>query len=300
MSSRARVGLIVVAALVAFVVVLELLERASPAPEGPRSSSYATAPEGLAAYASVLQRAGHPIRRLRTRVADDPPPLDATLVVLDPEVMEPEEAEAIGEWVRSGGRLVAGGSGDAGWLDEVIVDVPRWQPDGPAGRSPLVPVVETSGVHEVRTFERGAWHELGQNLPVLGPPDAPLLVTARAGEGSVALLADPSALHNRGLDRADNAMFGLALVGGARRPVAFLETVHGYGVSRGFGGLPTRVKWVLLGLALTALVALWAAGRRFGPIEDPEEPPPPPRVEYVEALASALVRTKPGKEEARP
>ena len=92
-------------------------------------------------------------------------------------------------------------------------------------------------------------------------------------------------------------MFGLALTGGARKPVAFLETVHGYGASRGFGGLPTNVKWVLLGLALTTLVALWAAGRRFGPIEDADESLPPPRVEYVDALASALVRTKPDKED---
>jgi hypothetical protein len=296
---RVRAIAIVIAALVAFVVLLEVLERAAPPPEGPRSPSYATAPQGLAAYASVLSRAGHPVRRLRTSVADDPPPLDATLIVLDPEVMEPEEATAIGEWVRSGGRLVAGGTGDAGWLEEVIAEVPRWQPDGPRDRDPLLPVSETAGVERLRAYERGAWHELGQNLPVIGPADAPLVVTARSGEGSVALLADSSPLHNRGLDQADNARFGLALTGGARRPVAFLETVHGYGVSRGFGGLPTRVKWVLIGLALTALVALWAAGRRFGPPEDPEDPPPPPRVEYVDALASALVRTKPDKE-ARP
>ena len=59
------------------------------------------------------------------------------------------------------------------------------------------------------------------------------------------------------------------------------------------------MKWVLLGLALTTLVALWAAGRRFGPIEDSDESLPPPRVEYVDALASSLVRTKPDKE-ARP
>ena len=45
------------------------------------------------------------------------------------------------------------------------------------------------------------------------------------------------AAENRGLARADNAAFGLALAGGAAA-VAFLETVHGYGVSRGFGGLP--------------------------------------------------------------
>ena len=60
MSSRVRVGMIVIAALAGFVVLLEVLERISPAPEGPRSSSYATSPQGLAAYASVLQRAGHP------------------------------------------------------------------------------------------------------------------------------------------------------------------------------------------------------------------------------------------------
>ena len=82
------------------------------------------------------------------------------------------------------------------------------------------------------------------------------------------------------------------LVGTLAATVAFLETVHGYGVSRGFGGLPTAVKWTLLGLLLTSLVAVWSAGRRFGPPEDPDTDPPPPRVEYVEALASALARTK--------
>lgn len=299
MSPRVRIALIAVAALAVFVVVLELVERASPSPQGPRSSSYATAPHGLAAYASVLARAGHPVRRLRTPVADERPPLDATLIVLEPDVMEPEEARAIGEWVRAGGRLVAGGRGGAGWLEEVLPDVPQWRGDGPRERTPLVPVAETAGVERVRAFEGGAWQQPGSNLPVLGPPDAPLAVTARAGEGSVALLADASPLHNRGLAEADNAAFGLALAGGAEKPVAFLETVHGYGVSRGFGGLPERVKWTLIGLGLTALVAVWAAGRRFGPVEEPAEPPPPARVEYVDALAAALVRTKRPDKEAR-
>ena len=77
----------------------------------------------------------------------------------------------------------------------------------------------------------GAWHELGSTLPVIGPADAPLVVTARAGRGTVVALADPSPLQNRRLAYADNAALGLALAGD--RPVAFLETVHGYGVSRG-------------------------------------------------------------------
>ena len=139
-------------------------------------------------------------------------------------------------------------------------------------------------------LDGGGWDELAGALPVIGPADAPLLVTARSGRGTVALLADPSPLQNRGLARGDDAALGVALAAG--RPVAFLETVHGYGVSRGFGGLPTRVKWTLLGLALTALVAAWSVGRRFGPPEDPETEPAPPRVQYVEALAAALVRVQ--------
>jgi hypothetical protein len=108
----------------------------------------------------------------------------------------------------------------------------------------------------------------------------------------VVLLADPGVLQNRRLAQADAAALGLALAGRPGRPVAFLETVHGYGVARGFAGLPDRVKWLLAGLALAALAAVWAVGRRLGPPEDPERPLPPPRAEYVDALAAALVRAE--------
>jgi hypothetical protein len=57
------------------------------------------------------------------------------------------------------------------------------------------------------------------------------------------------------------------------------------------------VKWTLIGLLLTLLVAIWAAGRRFGPPEELDTPLPPPRIEYVDALAAALVRAKPDKED---
>jgi Domain of unknown function (DUF4350) len=293
MSPRVRAVVVLVVALVGFGVVLEVVDRLSPQPKGPRSSSYATSPSGLAAYASVLERAGHPVRRLRTPIAERAPRDGETLIVLDPDVIDPDEARAIGDWVRDGGRLVAGGSGEAPWLEEVIGSEPRWDFDGGRTRTPLLPVTETAGVRQVRGVESGAWHDLGPTLPVIGPADAPLVITTATGSGSVALIADPSPLHNRALDQADNAALGLALVGGEERPVAFLETVHGYGVSRGFGGLPARVKWVLLGLALTTLVALWSVGRRFGPTEDPDTPLPPPRVEYVDALAAALARAKP-------
>jgi hypothetical protein len=291
-------ALVLGAALAGFVVLLVVVDALTPEPKGPRSSSYATAPDGLAAYASVLERNGHPVRRLRTGIADRRPPVDQTLVVLDPDVVEPREARAIGSWVRAGGRLVAGGSAEAAWLDEVLADPPRWEPSGDTRRTTLVPVAETAGVDEVPSAG-GGWHEIGKALPVIGPAGGPLLVTAGSGRGEVALLADATPLTNARLAEGDAAALGVALAGADRRTVAFLETVHGYGTSRGFGGLPARVKYVLIGLALTALVAIWAAGRRFGPPEDPETEPPPPRVAYVDALAAALERAKPDNEERK-
>jgi hypothetical protein len=278
--------------VVLLAVLFSVLDSLAPAPEGPRSSSYATAPDGLAGYASVLRRSGHPVRQVRTRIADRAPRAGETLFVLEPDVVEPEEARAIGAWVRSGGRLVAGGLGE--WLDSVLTEPPVWEPTAPGIRRALAPV---PGVRGVDSLDGGGWQEVGAALPRLGSPEAPLLVSVREGRGRVTALADVSPLQNRGLARADNAALGIELAGGAGRPVAFLETVHGYGAARGFAGLPANVRWTLLGLGLTALVALWAVGRRFGPVEEPESEPAPPRVAYVEALAAALERAEPRSQE---
>jgi Domain of unknown function (DUF4350) len=290
-ADRGRRSLAILAgALALFVAAIVVVDRFTAAPHGPESSSYATTGAGLAAYASLLARDGHPVRRLRAAVAAAPPPVGDTVVVLDPDAMEPAEARAIGAWVRRGGRLVAGGARSA-WLREVVGSAPRYATGAPAARAPLAPVAETAGVRSVRSLG-GAWRGAGSALPAVGPASAPLLLVARAARGSVALLADPAPLQNRLLGAADDAALGLALAGPRGRPVAFLETVHGYGAARGLAALPSRVLWMLAGLGLAALTALWAAGRRLGPPEDAERPLPPPRSEYVDALAAALERTR--------
>jgi hypothetical protein len=290
---RARAAVLFGLALAGLLLALWAVARFTPAPRGPHSSSYATSSAGLAAYASLLERSGVTVRRLRRPVAERPPAPGETLVVLDPSVVDPDEARAIGDWVRAGGRLVAGGTRDASWLDSVLDDPPEWQPADRGRADVLVPVGETAGVRTVRTAEGGGWHRLGRALPVVGPGREPLVAVARSGRGSVALVADASPLQNRLLDEADNAALGIGLAGG--RPTAFLETVHGYGAARGVAGLPERVRWALLGLLLAGLVALWSLGRRLGPPEDEERPLPPARTEYVDALAGALARTKGGE-----
>jgi len=290
-TSRRSTTFALLGLLVGFVVVLVVIDRLSPAPEGPPGSSYATTPGGVAAYASLLERADIPVRRLRTPITERAPRAGETLVILEPDVMEPEEADAIRFWVEDGGRLVLGSSAGVAFMEELMDDPPTWVSVGKDNHEPLIPI---AGVRTVESFDRVGLDELGGMLPMLGPSDGAMAAVGSLGSGQLVLLADTSPLTNRKLARADNAAFALALADD--KPVAFLETVHGYGVSRGFGGLPSEVKWTLLGLMLTSLVALWAAGKRFGEPEDSDTEPQPPRVEYVDALAGSLARTKPEKE----
>jgi hypothetical protein len=279
---RLLVGLVVL-----FVAVSVVIDRIAPTPSGPEGSSYATAPEGAAAYAELLHRAGHPVTRVRTPVAERSLDPGTTLVVLDPEQVAPEEARAIGRFVRAGGRLVAGGA-LARWLGRVLDAPPEWGPSAPGRATVVVPAPETAAVDSVAFAEGGRWDTLGGVLPILATPEGPVAAVAESGAGRAVLLADASPLSNRELARADDAAFGLAIVGAERRPVAFLETVHGYGEATGLAALPTRALWVLAGLALAALALVWSMARRLGPPEEEARTLAPPRRDYVAAVAAAL------------
>ncbi len=279
--------LLLVGLLVLFVVVSVVIDRLAPTPSGPEGSSYATAPEGAAAYAELLHRAGHPVRRVRAPLAEHPLDPASTLVVLDPGQIAPDEASAIGRFVRDGGRLVAAGALGR-WLGGVVDAPPQWAPSAPGRATVVVPAPETAGVGSVAFAQGGRWGELRGTLPILATADGPVAAVAEAGAGRVVLLADASPLSNRELARADDAAFGLAVAGGGRRPVAFLETVHGFGEDTGLAALPVRALWVLAGLALAALALVWSMARRLGPPEEERRALAPPRGDYVRAVASAL------------
>jgi hypothetical protein len=295
-AGRPRTWRIVLLAVVA-VVALNLLGGAINAatggtPGGPRSSSYATGHDGLAAYHDLLDRSGHPTSRLRAQPGDDSLDPSAALVVLDPGSVGRSEARAIGRFVRAGGRLIAGGSSADEWLREIVPRPPAWRAGGGevvAHRLATVP--ETAGVGAVRTAGDGVWRSAGGTHPALGARDA-ILTVAAVGEGRVALLADASPLQNRLLDQADNAALGLALAGPSGRRVVFAESVHGFGRETGLAALPTRWKWALVGLLLAAIAWVLSRIRRLGPAEDERRPLPPPRRAYVDAVAATLARTR--------
>lgn len=283
--------------LVAVIVVLNLLagavDRVFHQRGGPDSSSLATAPKGLAAYSELVARSGHPVSTLRRpieRAALDP---RATVVLLDPDAVSPRAASALRSFVARGGTLVGGGIQPA-WLRLVDRSLPDWTAEGaktarPSGaRSPLL-----AGVRELRSAGDGSWH-LDRSTParaLAGSPKRALVADMTIGRGRAILLADPSPLQNRLLDNADNAVLGVNAAGPRGRPVVFAESVHGYGEKTGFAAIPRSWKWALAGLAIAALVYMAARARRLGPPEEESRELPPPRREFVDAVAGGLERS---------
>ena len=292
MSRGARIGVGVVAAVVGLNLLLSLLGSLSGGtPGGPAGSSYATGPSGLAAYAAVLARAGHPVAQLREapHVALLEPA--ATYVLVDPaSAPRPADLAALRRAVAAGAGLVLGGAA-AGWVDAVVPGGPRWSRLAVGRVGALAPLPALAGVGAVEAPGAGSWLG-GAALPVLGSPGRGLLAVARVGRGEAWLLANAAPLENAHLGQLDDAALALALAGARARPVVFLESYHGFGAATGVAAVPTRW-WVGVGvLAFAALLLMLASGRRLGPPQADARELPPPRRAYVEALAGVLARTR--------
>jgi hypothetical protein len=227
---------------------------------------------GAAAYAELLGRAGHPVEQERALPHSSPPSAGTTVFLLDPPAVDPKDLAALRAFVRGGGRLVASGLS----REAMHALVSR-----PPQRAPGSRRVQEDGL-QIATDGRAVWRNEG------------LVAVRRAGRGSVEFLADSSPLQNRLLGSADNAGFGLSLAGAASRPVAFLESYHGYGTGGGSGlsALPLAWKLLLAGLGLAGIVYAIARGRRFGPPEEEGRSLPPPRRQYVDSLAAVVARSK--------
>jgi hypothetical protein len=287
----------------AFVVLVAAgwLDGGGGARRGPPSSSYTTGPAGLAAYAELLARYGHPVENLRGDLAGAALDPAGTLVVLDAPALSDADARRLREFLAGGGRLVAGGEGVGGWLGEVVDDPPRHSHRRLRQVTASARVPEVAGIRTVRAAGPGSWSRPGAGQVAMGDPDLSLVVVLDTpGDGRLVALADASPLQNRLLAEADNAAFGVAVAGEPGRPVSFAEGPHGYGRARGLGALPWRWRLALAGLAGATALWLWARGRRLGPPQLPSRPLPPPRRAFVDALAATLARTRRPREATAP
>lgn len=296
----ARIALIVLGALVALQISETLVAPLGGASGGrSHSSSYATNGTGYAAYAELLSTSGHPITRARSRL--DGAALDpgSTLVVADAALSDKENL-AVQAFVQAGGRLVLAGESTADTARAVVGENVSWTPRSVSSATPLLPVPEVSGVRGVTSEGSGAWRSTGPATPLLADSSHVLAAVADVGQGRVVLLADASPWQNAHVDEADNAAFGLAVVGPSGRPVVFAETGHSRTNGTGLGALPGPWKAALVAGGIATLLAMWSAARRFGPPEEEARDLPPPRRAYVDALAATLAKTRRPDESLAP
>ena len=276
------------------------------------SSSYATNADGLAAWAQLLRRNRHTVVQLRTslqRARLDP---RGTVIVLDPSSLLHSEGERLLTFVKEGGRLLIGGHEPQSTLPALLPSPPKWAPTGEAQLLPAESgAASVAGVGEVASAGEGEWTEShGYTAPLRGAHGHGPLLERTIGKGTLALLADASPLQNRLLASDDNAQFALDLSGQDRQPVVFVESVPGYGPSRGLAAqlfsepgagsdlaaLSTRWWVAFAGLLLAGLLWSVARGRRLGVAEPAGEQAQPPRADYVHAMSLLLRRTGDARE----
>jgi uncharacterized protein DUF4350 len=293
-SPAARAGLVAAAVLAGLIAISAAVNAFVPSEHGPTSSSYATTPGGLAAYAELLARAGHPVAQLRRAPARGLLSPQQTVVLLDPDLLLRAQGRALLEFVTAGGDLVTGGSSGATFLATILARPPTLRSLAPRTARPLIAAPETAGVSRVVSLGDGGWAPgsapAGMRAALGAPGSPPLLLVGSIGRGRIALLADASPLQNRLLASADNARLGVDLAGAAGRPVVFVESVHGYGVARGLAALPARWWWMVAGLTLAAVA--WIAGRwpRLGPPSARGRVLPPARSAYLQGMTNILRR----------
>ncbi|MDQ1509323.1 MAG: hypothetical protein QOG50_1167 [Actinomycetota bacterium] len=283
-------AVVVMGTIIAINVLANGLDRAvgGSEPSGVAGSSYGSQPTGLAAVASLFTHYAHPVLRQRGSLADTTLDPALTMFVIEPASLTADDEATLLEFVTRGGRLVIGGS-DPFYLRGLRDHPPEWDPNGNASYVEIAPELSA---RRVDAAGDGAWTSSGSGTVLAHAGDVALLTAEHVGDGEILFLADASPLENDYLARADDAAFALGLAGDSTRPVAFAEGTHGYGAARGLGAIPTPWKVSLLILAAAAIVLAWSRSRRLGPPDRPARDLPPPRTEYVRALAVSLERAR--------
>jgi hypothetical protein len=185
------------------------------------------------------------------------------------------------EWVRGGGRLVLGVSGEYGpvWVE--------WEWSGPP--QPILKVFPLwPEVPKLRLLDRYGLRgpALGRAYAIFLAGENPVVARLPLGRGDVVLLSCPDVFHNARLAVGGHLALLGALAGDpAGRPVYFDELTHGIGASTGL--LAQLARWGLgPALLLAGLAALGLVVRQKVRIGPPERDPPDVRSEAVDLVDS--------------
>lgn len=313
-----------VAALVAVALTAALLAGRAIGPAraqfDTRLSTYLSGPAGAKGLAATLRRLGVAVEQRRRPLfdlGDSTARRPEMLVLLDIGYMTAREAEAVRQYIATGGRVFVAGRAavttclahEAQWLGESrwALDSARVRTPDPALRLPLAAwVVERLPPESlyVSKGEEGEFAETGCRplFPsrvdtLLATEDgAPVAVDLRfRGGGRVTLMADAGWLTNRALKETDAGLVVLPWILAERPRRLTVDEYHqGYG-ARGslFAAalrwlLTTPGGWATVQALAVGIVALAVAAVRFGVPASVIERRRRSPLEHVDALAAGL------------
>ena len=318
---RPRVELALGAALVLALAIaagLAGLGRAGLTDVDTRRSTFLAGPAGARAYGDALSRLGVRVERWRRPLAmlGSAPGPGGVLAVLGPS-LRLDAREGVALAARSDDLLLAG-SGALAAIQCLGWDVrPRFRdslrivpPEGagsrpfPRARAVLVrresPVaVDSSGGADAAPVRCVAPPATATDTLLRTTAGQPVAVrTVLRGGRVLTLVADDHLFENRALRETGAGPFVLGLVVQRYRRLLVDEYHHGFDASRTLAGaaiawtLRSPWGWGVLQLAAVGVLALLAAGVRFGPVR-----PGIPRrrrspLEHVRALATALAAAR--------
>ncbi|MEJ7876962.1 MAG: DUF4350 domain-containing protein, partial [Solirubrobacterales bacterium] len=240
----------------------------------------------------LLDTSEHPIERISEPPSDAGLDSDKTAFLIAPGSLTAADANALNKLAEDGGRVVvAGDPGDEGLSRLLRTEAEIGDGTGSRALAPLTPSDETAGVTSIESPGSQVVSPAGSALPIAGAAGEAGVVATDVGEGRVIVVADNSILENSQLLLTGNARFALNLAGEDGREVQLVEAVRTPPGS-GLSALPGAWGWGGAGLILAGLALAWARGRRIGPVELASRPLPPPRRQYVDAMAGALLRTR--------
>ncbi len=309
-SLRSRIAIGTLAAVLVLYVVAQLAGAVlgGSTPSGPTSSSYATTPSGLAAYASLLRNYGHPVQRIRTPLSRTDLPPRSVIILADPSSTVRSEVPTLRRLLHVGDTIVLTGARTIPAIQALLgaARSPTWSPNGSQLYHPVSPSIRAAGIHDVTTAGNGSWVYAHSTTPLLTSGAGYLAVAGQLGRGRLIMIADTSCLENQFLAQNDNAAFGLYLDGTSRSNIFFDEYLHGYGsggsggTTTGLSSLPVRWKWGLVLALVATLIWMWSRALRLGAPERLTRTMTPVRQRYVDAVAIEISRTHNPQEAVEP
>ncbi len=313
---------LVAAAFVLLVLVVAVLgaRETMEASDDYRRSTFSTGPAGASGLTDALMRLGIQVQRLRRNPAwlpTDALPRDhAVLAIIGPaDALDTGEGIALATRTPASVDLLFAGTGTTqamrcfGWIARPRVQtlragVPGRRGDSLAVRAILrqarrLTVADSSGARDGEIAECRVPALLRTDTLLRTDQGAPAAVRLELAQGrTVTLIADDGLFSNRQLRETSAGPFALGLVADRYKTFAVDEFHQGYGPSASLAGAVLRwseespwgwAGWQLVGVGLLAMLA---AGRRFGPARTALDRRRRSPLEHVRALATALAAAR--------